>query len=103
MIVAAPTYAEKSGNISLNEDWNVWYERGWSDEPVVFHFENITDRPAFKIRALVNCYDRDGKYLGRVRFEMPGPIHKYLIPKQIVPKGTKKMEAEVYNSWEYAP
>ncbi|HDH51263.1 MAG TPA: hypothetical protein ENG95_03230 [Nitrospirae bacterium] len=103
ILVAVPAYAEKSGNISLNENWNVWYEKGWSDKPITFHVENILGQPAFKISAYIYCYDRNGKYLGRYGYYEPGPIYKFFAFKGLVPPDTKKMEAEVFNTWEYDP
>lgn len=96
-------FAEKSDNISTSEGWYVWYEKTWADEPVIFHFENISEKIAFKITWIIYCYDSSGKYLGRIQNYFPGPIHSYFNFKNKIWKGTTKMTAEIYNSWEYNP
>lgn len=103
LFIAVSVFAgEKSGNISLTEGWYVYYERGFSNEPVKFYFNNISGQTAFKIVAIVNFYDDSGNYLGRHNFGHPGPIHQYLNFQGKLPAKIKKMTAEVYNTWEYS-
>lgn len=100
VVVAASVSAEKSDNVSLSEGWEVYYEKGWSGQPVKFSFYNVSGYTAFNIIWVVNFYDSFDKYLGRVQGRELGPIHKQFFPIVSPPKDYSKMTGEVYCDWK---
>lgn len=86
----------KSGNC---DQWKGWYER--SGDNITFHFENISGKPLFKIKATIRYFDYMGEYLGQHFAKLEGPIHQYFTPRFRVHPKTDKIEYDINCAEEY--
>jgi hypothetical protein len=85
-----------SGNC---DQWKGWYER-WGDA-VRLHFENISGKPLFKIKATIRYFDYMDEYLGQSSVKLEGPIHKYFTPRFTVHRKTSRIEFDINCTDEY--
>lgn len=84
------------------DGWQILLERVNSfDNNPIFHFYNNSGITAFKVMAIINCYDYNDRYLGRITVNRPGPIHKFIDFRGKLPQNTSKMTAEIYYSDTY--
>lgn len=91
-----------SDNICTTQGWSVRHDMKLLGDSATFLVENISGETAFKVTCLVYFYDSSDNYLGRSKYFERGPIHQQFSFQIDVPKGTSKIRAEIFNTWDYA-
>ena len=81
----------------FHRGWRAYFDRDTSFVNAAnFTFENRTGKTAFKVHAVVNCYDFMDHYVGRVEGLSDGPISRFISFTRSIPRDTSHMDCEIY-------
>lgn len=104
LMCVSNVFAESDNMDCVNgrcEGWEGSYER--RGDAARFLFLNKTDKPAFKIKVLINCYDYFDTFISRIEQKTDGPINVQLPFISKIPPKTSKMTYDIYYVDEYQP